>query len=195
MEHSNPFELFAEIFQQAANAGIPESNSVSLATASPDGRPSVRIVLLKGFDNSGFVFYTNLESRKGRELLANPHAALCFFWQPLGRQIRVEGAVEPVTPAEADAYFASRARGSQIGAWASAQSSELDSRQELLDRVAAIEERFKDADIPRPGHWSGFRLRPLRIEFWTAGEFRLHDRIVYERGTPDTPWQVHRLYP
>ena len=195
MEHSNPFELFAEIFQQAANAGIPESNSVSLATASPVGRPSVRIVLLKGFDNSGFVFYTNLESRKGRELLANPHAALCFFWQPLGRQIRVEGAVEPVTPAEADAYFASRARGSQIGAWASAQSSELDSRQELLDRVAAIEERFKDADIPRPGHWSGFRLRPLRIEFWTAGEFRLHDRIVYERGTPDTPWQVHRLYP
>jgi len=195
MTAANPYQLFAQIFQQAADAGIVEPNAMALATADADGRPSVRMVLLKGFDEEGFVFYTNLESRKAREITANPHAALCFYWQPIGRQVRVEGRVEPVTDAEADDYFASRARGSQIGAWSSEQSRTLDSREELLSRVRANEERFADAIPPRPPFWSGFRIVPHRIEFWTAGEFRLHDRLVFERQGEGGDWSTRTLYP
>lgn len=194
MTQENPFTLFAGIFEQAAATGMVEPNAMALATADSAGRPSVRMVLLKGFDDDGFVFYTNLESRKGRELQANPHAALCFYWQGIGRQIRVEGPVTPVTDAEADEYFASRARGSQIGAWASRQSTELSGREELLEKVRQTETRFEGAEVPRPPFWSGFRLRPTRIEFWTAGEFRLHDRLIYDRQE-NGQWSVTRFYP
>lgn len=194
MNQENPFTLFAEIFEQAAATGMVEPNAMALATADSAGHPSVRMVLLKGFDDDGFVFYTNLESRKARELQANPHAALCFYWQAIGRQIRVEGPVTPVSDAEADEYFASRARGSQIGAWASRQSTELSGREELLEKVRQTEERFHGADVPRPPFWSGFRLRPARIEFWTAGEFRLHDRLIFDRQE-NGEWQVMRFYP
>lgn len=194
MTHGNPFQMFGEIFRQAAESGIIESNAMALATADSAGRPSVRMVLLKGFDENGFVFFTNLESRKARDLEANPQAALCFYWQPTGRQVRIEGPVKPVNIEEADEYFASRARGSQIGAWASRQSTELSSREELLERVRETEERFEGAEVPRPPFWSGFRLIPSRIEFWTAGEYRLHDRLVFEREEGGE-WQVQRLYP
>ncbi len=194
MNQENPFTLFAEIFEQAAATGMVEPNAMALATADSAGHPSVRMVLLKGFDEDGFVFYTNLESRKGRELQAKPHAALCFYWQAIGRQIRVEGPVTPVTDAEADEYFASRARGSQIGAWASRQSTELSGREELLEKVRQTETRFQGADVPRPPFWSGFRLRPTRIEFWTAGEFRLHDRLIFDRQE-NGEWGVTRFYP
>jgi pyridoxamine 5'-phosphate oxidase len=194
MTQENPFTLFAAAFQQAAEAGIVEPNAMALATADESGHPSVRMVLLKGFDDDGFVFYTNLESRKARELRANPHAALCFYWQPIGRQIRIEGPITPVSDAEADEYFASRARGSQIGAWASKQSTELSSREELLEKVRQTEARFEGESVPRPPFWSGFRLRPQRIEFWTAGEFRLHDRLIFDRKE-DGGWDVKRFYP
>ena len=194
MQYSNPYQLFAEIFDEALRANIPEPNAMALATVAADRRPSVRMVLLKGYDDHGFVFYTNLESRKARELRETPYAALCFFWQKIGRQVRVEGRIEPVSDAEADEYFASRARGSQIGAWASAQSSVLESREELLQHVRETEERFAGSDVPRPSFWSGFRLIPDRIEFWTAGEFRLHDRLLFERDG-DGAWRTGRLYP
>lgn len=193
-DNANPFQLFGTVFQQAIDAGIAEPNAMALATVGADGRPSIRIVLLKGFDERGFVFYTNLESRKGRELAGNPNAALCFFWQSLGKQVRVEGAVQPVPDAEADEYFATRPRGSQIGAWASIQSRELERREDLLARVRETEERYADAPVPRPSHWSGFRLAPTRIEFWTSGEFRLHDRQIFD-AEPDGIWRRHVLYP
>lgn len=193
-EPADPYALFAEIYAEAMTLDVAEPNAVCLSTADASGRPSSRMVLLKGTDSRGFIFYTNLESRKARELATNPHASLCFFWPQLGRQIRVDGEVEPVSPAEADTYFASRARGSQIGAWASLQSRELVSREELLARIAEIEQRYAGLDVPRPPHWSGFRLLPRRIEFWTAGAFRLHDREVFE--TEDgTAWRTYRLYP
>lgn len=194
MQHANPYQLFAELFDEAVKANIPEPNAMALATVAANRRPSLRMVLLKGFDEQGFVFYTNLESRKARELRETPYAALCFFWQQIGRQVRIEGRVEQVSDAEADEYFASRARGSQIGAWASAQSSQLTSRDELLQRVQQVEERFAESEVVRPPFWSGFRLIPDRIEFWTAGEFRLHDRLVYEREG-NNEWQTSRLYP
>jgi pyridoxamine 5'-phosphate oxidase len=193
-ETSNPYELFASVFAEAEAAGHPETNAVCLATADAEGRPSARMVLLKGTDSRGFTFYTNLNSRKARELRENPHAALCFFWPLIGRQVRVEGAVEAVSDAEADAYFVTRPRGSQIGAWASLQSSELATREQLIDRVAEVELQYRDAVVPRPPHWSGYRLLPRRIEFWTAGDFRLHDRLVYETEDGLT-WRTHRLYP
>jgi pyridoxamine 5'-phosphate oxidase len=194
MTPANPYQLFEEVFRQASGTGMTEPNAVALATADAEGHPSVRMVLMKGFDERGFVFFTNLESRKAREIGANPHAALCFYWQSIGRQVRVEGRVEPVTDEEADTYFASRARGSQIGAWSSIQSRTLENREDLLERVRQSEERFGDAPIPRPPFWSGFRIVPHRIEFWSAGEFRLHDRIVYER-TGDGEWSTRKLYP
>lgn len=194
MTQENPFTLFAEIFAQASGAGIVEPNAMALATADSAGHPSVRMVLLKGFDDDGFVFFTNLESRKARELQANPHAALCFYWQPIGRQVRIEGPITPVSDAEADEYFASRARGSQIGAWASRQSTELSGREELLEKVRQTEARFEGTDVPRPPFWSGFRLRPSRIEFWTAGEFRLHDRLIFDRQENEE-WKITRFYP
>lgn len=200
-ELADPFALFSLWFDDAQAAEPADPNAMSLATATPDGRPSVRIVLLKGLDGEGadprgFVFFTNLDSRKGGELRANPHAALCFHWKSLTRQVRVEGAILPVSPAEADAYYATRPQGSRIGAWASDQSRPLADKAELVARVAAFEDKFGDGDIPRPPHWSGFRLVPSRIEFWHDRPFRLHDRLVYHRQEGAPPrWRTERLYP
>jgi pyridoxamine 5'-phosphate oxidase len=171
----------------------PNATAFTLATTTPDGRPSARALLLKGCDERGFVFYTNLESRKAGELGANPQAALCFLWKSRGRQVRVEGVVEPVADAEADAYFASRPRDSQIGAWASAQSRPLDSRADLERRVEEFSRRFGEATVPRPGFWSGFRLLPERIEFWQERPSRLHDRLLFTREGQG--WRRQRLYP
>ena len=167
---------------------------MALATADPEGRPSVRMVLLKDFDDDGFVFYTNLESRKAGQLRANPWAALCFHWQPLQAQVRIEGSVEPVNDEEADAYFATRLRGSQIGAWASLQSQRLKSYAELEQRVLDIEQRFAGGEVPRPPFWSGYRLVPDLMEFWSGRPNRLHERELFERS-PDGGWVVRMLYP
>lgn len=190
--HPDPIDRFRQVLQQASDRGIDDPNAMVLSTVDGQGRPSSRVVLLKGFDERGFVFYTNYESRKGRELLAHPEACLNFFWRELNQQVRAAGPVETVSDAEADAYFASRQRGSQIGAWASQQSRPLDSRDELVAAVAEAEQRFPN-DVPRPPHWSGFRLMPRVLEFWVAGEFRLHDRTVYE--ATDDGWRIHGLYP
>lgn len=178
---ADPFVLFEDWFEKAALSEPHDANAMALATADADGKPSVRIVLLKGFDSRGFVFYTNTESRKGRELAINPQAHLDFYWKSLRRQVRVDGAVEPVSHAEADAYFASRPRASQIGAWASAQSRPLAARADLEQRFAEIAERYDGTDIPRPAHWSGYRVIPSRIEFWIDQRDRLHKRHVYDR--------------
>jgi pyridoxamine 5'-phosphate oxidase len=189
----DPFSHFATWFAAAGESEPNDPNAMTLATSTPDGFPSARIVLLKGWDRNGFVFYTNRESRKGAELIANPRAALLFHWKSRQRQVRIEGTVGPVTEAEADDYYATRPRLSRIGAWASRQSRPLASRAELEDRVAAFEQRYPDETIPRPGYWSGFRVTPARFEFWQDMPFRLHDRIVY---TPEgTGWAAHRLYP
>lgn len=192
----DPIEEFRALFAQAQavdRARLPDPTAMSLATVGADGAPSVRIVLLKSVDERGFVFYTNLLSRKGRELAAVPKAALCFYWAPLDVQIRVEGDVEAVSDAEADAYFASRARESQIGAWASAQSQTLASMEQLRANVANLDERFEGQPVPRPPYWSGRRVRPRRIEFWHAGAFRLHERRVFERD--GGAWSMRRLFP
>jgi pyridoxamine 5'-phosphate oxidase len=166
---------------------------MTLATTTPEGRPSARAVLLKGLDERGFVFYTNLESRKSKELFASPHAALCFLWKSLNRQVRVEGRVELVGDEEADAYFASRPRDSQIGAWASDQSQPLASRAELERRVEEFSRRFGEAQVPRPPSWSGFRVVPQRIEFWQERPFRLHDRLLFIREGKE--WRRELLFP
>lgn len=187
------FRRFGEWMERAVAAGVPEPTAFTLATADAEGRPSARMLLLKGFDEAGFVFYTNLDSRKAGELAANPHAALCFFWQPLELQVRIEGPVARVDDAEADAYYASRPRGSRIGAWASEQSRPLASYQELMARVAEYEARFAEGEIPRPPHWSGFRLSPLRIEFWQGRANRLHERERFDLDGDG--WRVQHLYP
>ncbi len=189
----SPIALFRTWLEEAGKTEPNDANAMTLATVDGAGRPSARMVLLKDVDARGFVFYTNLDSRKGGQLAENPVAALCFHWKSLKRQVRVEGAVEPVTPAEADAYFASRARGSQLGAWASKQSRPLSGRAELLGQVAAVTARYGLAAVPRPPHWSGFRVIPDRIEFWRDQPFRLHDRLVYHRQGQD--WRTERLYP
>ncbi len=186
-------ERFKAGFDQAVEAGIPEPTAMTLSTVGDDARPAGRVVLLKGYDADGFVFYTNTLSRKGDQLAANPQASLVFWWRENEQQVLIEGRAHPVTDAEADAYFASRPRGSQIGAWASKQSSELDSRQTLVDRVAELEAKYEGRDIPRPPHWSGYRVDPDRIEFWYGREFRLHERVLFTVG--DGGWERKLLYP
>ncbi len=192
-EPEDPFALFAAWFAEAEQAEPNDPNGMALATATPDGRPSLRMVLLKGYDRAGFVFYTNLQSRKGEELRANQHVALLFHWKSLRRQVRIEGEAAPVTPEEADAYYATRPRLSRLGAWASDQSRPLESRAALAARVAALEVRYALGDIPRPPHWSGFRVRPEAFEFWQDMPFRLHDRTVFARE--GTGWRTLKLYP
>lgn len=192
-EAADPFRLFQAWLDEAGRTEPNDPNAMTVATTTPDGTPSARIVLLKDFDARGFVFYTNHEGRKGRELLANPRAALLFHWKSLQRQVRVEGAVETVTAAEADAYFSTRARISRLGALASDQSRPLASRAELERRVAELDARYPGDTIPRPPHWSGFRVRPASIEFWQDMPFRLHDRRVYTQAGEG--WSVGALYP
>lgn len=191
----SPFVVFEEWFAEAERSEPEDANAMALATADAAGRPSVRMVLLKGFDDRGFVFYTNLESRKGTQLGANPHAALCFHWKTLRRQVRIEGPVDRVSAEEADSYFQSRPRASQIGAWASSQSRPLEGRWQLERRVAEFTVKFNLGSVPRPPHWSGFRVVPHRIEFWRDRPFRLHERLVFVRGNAEEPWQTHRLFP
>jgi pyridoxamine 5'-phosphate oxidase len=191
--YGEPFEQFDAWLKEAGAREPDDPNAMALATADEAGRPSLRMVLLKGVDDRGFVFYTNLGSRKGRQLHANPFAALTFHWKSLHRQVRVEGAVEPVTAEEADAYFASRHRSSQIGAWASRQSQPLSARLELERRVAEFTAKFGFGKVPRPEWWSGFRVLPARIEFWQQGAFRLHERTLYIRQGEG--WQTQRLFP
>ena len=194
-EKPDPLTIFGTWLEEAGNSEPNDPSAMSLATVGPDGTPAVRMVLLKQFDAAGFVFYTNHESRKGRNLLAHPKAALLFHWKSLRRQVRLEGPVAPTTAAEADAYFASRDRGSQIGAWASEQSRPLESRFALEKRVAEFGARHLLGKVPRPPHWSGFRLQPLLIEFWQDGAFRLHDRLEYRRAAAGQPWTTRTLYP
>jgi pyridoxamine 5'-phosphate oxidase len=194
-ETADPLELFAGWYAEAEKSEPNDPSALSLASVGPDGTPSVRMVLLKGYDSDGFVFYTNYESRKGRQLLDHPKAAMLFHWKSLRRQVRLEGPVTQTTPAEADAYFASRARGSQIGAWASDQSRPLESRFALEKRVAEFGAKHLVGTVPRPPHWSGFRLRPTLIEFWQDGAFRLHDRLEYSRPSAGAAWSTRTLYP
>jgi pyridoxamine 5'-phosphate oxidase len=194
IEERNPFDVFKEWFDEAQNCGMTEPTAMALATADETGAPSLRMVLLKSVDQSGFVFFTNYESRKGRELLANPRAALCFYWMPLGRQVRVQGRVEQVDAAEADAYFNSRARDSRIGAWASKQSRPMETRYDLEKSVAKYTAKYAIGEIPRPPYWSGFRIVPHLIEFWTQKPFRLHERVVFERANGGD-WTTSRLFP
>jgi pyridoxamine 5'-phosphate oxidase len=191
----DPFRLFHEWLNKAKETEINDPNGVALSTADASGFPDVRMVLLKDADERGFVFYTNLGSVKGQELAENPRAALCFHWKSLRRQVRVRGHVTPVTAEEADAYFASRHRESQSGAWASRQSRPLETRFELEKEVARYAAKFGLGKVPRPAHWSGFRIAPVRIEFWRDRPFRLHDRLVFVRPEPEGDWQTMKLFP
>ncbi len=193
MTADDPIEQFIGLLDRARAACLDDPTAMTLATAGATGRPSCRVVLLKGVDERGFVFYTNLESRKARELRANPNAALCIYWSPLDKQVRVEGPVEPVSDAEADAYFASRPREYQIGAWASTQSATLASREELDRRFRLLQERFDGLPVPRPPFWSGYRVIPHQIEFWTLSASRLHDRVLYTRH--GRSWERSLLFP
>jgi pyridoxamine 5'-phosphate oxidase len=190
---ADPFVMFRNWFAEAQQSEPSDPNAMTLATCSPAGCPASRIVLLKDWDAAGFVFYTNVESRKGNELAANPRAALLFHWKSLRRQVRIEGDVQPATEAEADAYYASRARISRLGAWASIQSRPLPERAELERRLSVYEAEYPGESIPRPPYWSGYRVVPARIEFWQDMPFRLHDRTVFTR-TADG-WSQGKLYP
>jgi pyridoxamine 5'-phosphate oxidase len=192
----DPIERFRSVYELAYKvdrAILPDPSAMALATVEEGGQPSVRIVLLKAYDEQGFVFYTNYEGRKGRELLAHPKAALCFYWAAIDIQVRIEGTVTKVADAEADAYFATRARLSQIGAWASRQSYPLENPSALDERVRKYEEQFAGKEIPRPGFWSGFRVWPERIEFWKAMPNRLHERHLYTRA--GSGWKIQTIYP
>jgi pyridoxamine 5'-phosphate oxidase len=194
-EVSRPEPLFGAWLEEAEQSEISDPNAMTLATVDQSGLPNARIVLLKGFDARGFVFYGNLESNKGQELSANPKAALVFHWKTLRRQVRVRGPVEPVSTAEADAYYATRPLGSRIGAWASQQSRPLESRAALKKAVARFEKEFQGMNPARPRYWSGFRLIPLHMEFWADRPFRLHDRVLFSRTDPEGAWTRTRLYP
>ncbi|MGG7519490.1 pyridoxamine 5'-phosphate oxidase [Allorhizobium undicola] len=194
-ENDDPFGLFAAWLEDATKSEPNDPNAVAVASVDETGMPNVRMVLLKEFDLRGFVFYTNFESQKGREILGQRKAAMCFHWKTLRRQVRLRGEVEVVSDEEADAYYRSRPLGSRIGAWASRQSRPLESRFALEKAVAEYTARFALGDVPRPPHWSGFRLRPVSIEFWHDRKFRLHDRIVFSRATPEEGWSKERLYP
>nr|WP_040706033.1 pyridoxamine 5'-phosphate oxidase [Oceanibaculum indicum] len=192
-QHDDPFDLFARWFEEAKEKEINDPNAMAVASVDAKGRPSIRMVLLKGFDASGFVFYTNYESRKGTEILGNPQTALLFHWKSLRRQVRIEGPVEKVSDAEADEYFHSRPRQSQIGAWASQQSRPLESRFALEKAVAKYAAKYPVGTIPRPPYWSGFRIRPDYFEFWEDRPFRLHDRLIYKPA--GNGWATEKLYP
>ena len=196
--YEDPFEWFESWFERATTQAA-EAHACVVATVNELGRPSTRVVYLKEWDRRGFVFYTNLESQKGEEALKRGEAAMNFFWRELREQIRIEGLIERVSEVQADVYFASRSRASQLGAWASQQSRPLSSRQELLERLAELERRYEGEDVPRPPHWSGLRLVPRRLEFWRAGAHRLHDRFTFTRDLAETPqgdtWQIERLNP
>ncbi len=191
----DPLAIFGAWLSAAMKREPGDANAMTLATAGAEGAPDARMVLLKDVDEGGFVFYTNLESRKGRQLAENPRAALVFHWKSLGRQVRVQGGVAPVSAAEADAYFATRARDSRIGAWASDQSRPMEGPLALQRRVAAYVAKFGVGEVPRPPHWSGYRLTPTRIEFWRERPFRLHERRVFERDAPGDAWRTTRLFP
>ena len=194
-ERNDPFGLFGDWLKDAEKSEPNDANAMALATADEEGLPNVRMVLLKGFDERGFVFYTNFESQKGQEILGTMKAALCFHWKSLRRQVRVRGPVEEVSKAEADTYFASRPRDSRIGAWASQQSRPLEGRFALETSVAMYTAKYAIGGVPRPPYWSGFRVKPIAIEFWHDRPFRLHDRVVFRREGPDGAWSKTRLYP
>lgn len=192
---TNPFLQFQHWFTQALSAKVIEPNAMTLATITTDGKPAARIVLLKDFDARGFVFYSNFQSRKGQELAQTPAAALVFWWGELERQIRIEGAISLVSETEADAYFQSRPRGSQLGAWVSNQSQVIEDRSVLEDRLEQLEQEYGDRPIPRPAHWGGYRLSPTYFEFWQGRSNRLHDRLCYRHATAANGWQIERLSP
>src|SRR5262245_30677828 len=194
-EADEPLRLFGAWFEEAAKGEPRDPTAMSLATVEADGTPNVRMVLMKGFDERGFVFYTNVDSQKGRELDASSQAALLFHWKSVNRQVRLRGPVERVDDAEADAYFATRPRLAQIGAWASKQSAPLESRLAFEKAIALYTAKFAIGTIPRPPNWTGYRLQPLSIEFWHDRPFRLHDRIEFRREAPGQPWHKTRLYP
>ncbi len=194
-EENEPYALFGTWLEEAAKTEPNDPNAVALATVDEAGLPNVRMVLLKGFDARGFVFYTNFESQKGVEILGALKAAMCFHWKSLRRQVRIRGEVEIVTDAEADEYYASRPRGSRIGAWASKQSRPLEGRFALEKAVAEYTARYAIGEIPRPPHWSGFRIKPVSIEFWHDRPFRLHDRMEFRRTADGTGWTKVRMYP
>ncbi len=190
----NPFEIFKKCFEVAkSNKNIIEPTAMCLSTAGPENKPSSRMVLLKKFDENGFCFYTNLNSRKAQELKSNNFVALCFYWGILQIQIRIEGKIQPVSVDEADEYFASRRRESQIGAWASNQSHKMSNWQDFLDKITMIEDKFHNQTVPRPEFWSGFRVVPTAIEFWQEGDFRIHQRFLFEKNSNN--WVVNKLYP
>lgn len=193
--HTNPFELFDNWLQEATASEINDPNAMALSTVDQDGLPNVRMVLLKGHDDQGFVFYTNRESAKGRELDGQLKAAANFHWKSLRRQVRIRGLIEAVSDAGSDAYFASRPRDSRIGAWASQQSRSLESRFALEKAVALYAAKYAIGDVPRPPYWIGYRIKPLYLEFWQDKPFRLHERQVFRRTQVDEPWQTDMLYP
>jgi len=190
---NDPIARFLKVYERAKKKDPGDYTRVALATADPQGRPSLRMVLLRGFDDRGFVFYTNYSSRKAAEIDANPRAALCFYWECLKEQVRVEGAVERVSAAESDAYFASRARGSRLAAWASKQSAPLASRSDLVARYLKVKAKYAGRAIPRPEFWGGYRIRAERMEFWNSRAHRMHDRVAYVRDGDE--WAMERLYP
>lgn len=192
---ADPFELFKDWFAEAGKTEPVDPNAMVLATVGADGFPAARAMLMKSYDEDGFVFYTNQESRKSDQIQHNDKVGLCFYWKSLFRQIHVEGVAAPVSAAESDAYFASRPRESQIGAWASQQSRPLRSREAFEAILEELGRKFEDKPIPRPPHWGGYRVAPLRLEFWRGHQFRLHDRIVYSREDVSSPWTIQRLFP